>query len=506
MRRPLLDLGAQLVPIASQLIERIFLTGLLLHRLGIDQFERWSLISATVTLLTMVDLGTQITFSNRMARAAHRGEMDEAVAIFRQSNLIFALLGAIVMGATVLIATAAPLQLWLGMNPPLGPGERLVALCLGGAIAVKLAMTNASGAYRANLAFGRGTLVTTLADFVRVGAGIAALLLFRSMPSLAVAMAAGTVIAFMIIVPLDLARRYPRFRWRLQRPTPLTTHRTIRQSLLFGTSFLPSIVLTQIPIMMIGARAASGVLAGYVLSRTIANLVRSLAQRVTFIAGMELSRLESQARLAELDAGYRRLSTVMAIAFGIGCALLWSWGALLLRVWTGSATLYDPLLLAVMLAPLVLIPGTQLNLPLLTYGHRPESFALAVVAQTVAAGLLALLLPVESIALRLSLALTLAEILFMAPIIAVATRRMIGPAAAQVALPNLLWATGAAGITLLLSRAGQVVSPGYPGTGAGPPRDRRARGAAASSEDARAAAGAGGGGCLSCRQRPSCPR
>ena len=463
MRRPLLDLGSQILPVASQLIERIFLTGLLLHRLGVNQFERWSLISATVTLLTMVDLGTQITFSNRMSRAAHRGDIDEAVAIFRQSNSIFALLGMIVLGATIAVATIAPLQVWLGMVPTLAPNERWVTLCLGGAIAVKLAMTNASGAYRANLAFGRGTFVTTMADVIRIGAGIAALLLFGSMLSLAVAMVAGTILAFVVIVPLDLARRYPGYRWQWQRPMPLTTRHTIRESLMFGTSFLPSIVLTQVPIMIIGARGASGVLAGYVLSRTIANMVRTLAQKVTFIAGMELSRLESQARLVELDAGYRRLSSVMAIAFGIGCALLWSWGALLLRVWTGSTTLYDPLLLAVMLAPLVLIPGTQINLPLLTYGHRPESFALAVIAQTVAAALMALFLPIESIALRLSMALTLAEILFMAPVIALATRRMIGPAAAQVALPNLLWATGAAGGTLLLSRAGQQVSPGIPG-------------------------------------------
>ena len=78
MRRPLLDLSAQLLPVMSQLIERIFLTGLLVQRLGVGQFERWSLISAIVTLLTMVDLGTQITFSNRMARAAHRGDVDEA--------------------------------------------------------------------------------------------------------------------------------------------------------------------------------------------------------------------------------------------------------------------------------------------------------------------------------------------------------------------------------------------------------------------------------------------
>lgn len=204
MRRPLLDLSAQLLPVLSQLVERMFLTGLLVQRLGVGQFERWSLISATVTLLTMVDLGTQITFSNRMSRAAHRGDTDEAVAVVRQSNSIFAVLGIIVMGATCATATLGPLQYWLGLNPVLKPGEQVVALCLGGSIALKLMMTNAIGVYRANTAFARGTLVVTVADLLRIGGGVAALILFRSMEALAIAMALATLIAFVLITPLTL--------------------------------------------------------------------------------------------------------------------------------------------------------------------------------------------------------------------------------------------------------------------------------------------------------------
>ncbi|MEO7786607.1 MAG: hypothetical protein ABIR77_02105 [Sphingomicrobium sp.] len=463
MRRPLLDLSAQLLPVLSQLIERIFLTGLLVQRLGVGQFERWSLITATVALLSMVDLGTQITFSNRMSRAAHRGDVDTAVAIFRQSNMIFALLGAIVLGATLLFASVGPLQYWLGLNPPLDQSERVVALSLGGSMAIKLTMTNASGVYRAMMAFGRGTMIVTGADLLRIFAGIAALILTRSMEALAIVMTLATLLAFVIIIPMDLARRFTRFRWRLSWPTSLTTHRTLRESLLFATGFLPSIVLTQIPVMMIGSRAASGVLASYVLLRTLSNVIRTLSQKVTFIAAMELSRLETQARHIELDASYRRLAALIAVTSGIACALVWSWGALLLHWWIGSATLFDPVLLAVMLAPLVLVPGTQLNFPLLTYGHRPESFATAVIAQSVVATLLALLLPVQSIALRLTLALSLAEILVFAPIIAVAARRMIGNAVSAVAVPNLALALSAAAATAALSYAVHAVSAGIAG-------------------------------------------
>ena len=477
MRRPLIDLSAQILPVLSQLIERIFLTGLLVQRLGVGQFERWSLISAIVTLLTMVDLGTQITFSNRMARAAHRGDTDEAVTIFRQSNAIFAVLGAIVMGATILFATSSSVQRWLGLSPALGPGEQIVALCLGGAIALKLAMTNASGVYRAMMAFGWGTLVTTAGDLLRIAAGVAALLVAGSMASLAVAMAAATLVVFGALIPLDIARRFPAFAWRLARPTSLTTSGTLSESVLFAANYLPAVVLTQIPIMLIGSRAAQGVLAGYVLMRTIANVVRTLSQKVTLIVGMEFGRLETQGRLGELATAYRHLAALVALCFGCGCALLWVWGGTLLRLWSGDATLYDPLLLAIMLAPLIIVPGAQLNLSLLIYGHRPGSFALAVALQTAAAMLLALLLPVPSIALRLSLALSIAEIALLAPVIALAVRRMIGDVVISAALWNVavasLAAAGTAGIALFMQRiaderTGLILSIGLTGLIAGP--------------------------------------
>ena len=463
MRRPLLDLSAQLLPVMSQLIERIFLTGLLVQRLGVGQFERWSLISAIVTLLTMVDLGTQITFSNRMSRAAHRGDVDEAVTIFRQSNTIFALLGMIVMAATILFATVEPLQYTLGLNQPLGDGERIVALCLGASVALRLAMTNASGVYRSMLAFGRGTLVVTVGDLLRIAAGIGALLLVGSMASLATAMAGATLVMFGLLIPLDIARRFPAFGWRLTRPTALTTRGTLSESILFASGFLPTIVLTQIPIMLIGSRAAQGVLAGYVLLRTITNVVRTMSQKVTSIVGMELSRLETQGRQAELASSYRYLSALAALSFGAGGAMLWAWGDVILRVWTGSSALFDPLLLAVMLAPLVLTPGTQLNIPLLIYGHRPAQLAIGVTLQTGSAALLAVLLPIESIALRLTVALSLAELLFLAPALAMSTRRMIGSVVTRVAVPNLLFSLAAMTATLAITITIQRYAPGVVG-------------------------------------------
>ena len=451
LRRPLLDLGSQSLTILSLLIERLFVVGLLVHRLGVGQFERWSLIVATITMLTMVDLGTQTTFSNRMSRAAHRGDIFEAGEIFRQSNTIFAVLATIVMGATIMFALSAGVQSWLGFQPLLNGKEQIVALALGAAVTLKLATTNFTGVYRANLAFARGTLISSLNEIFRIGCGIAALLLFGSMAALALAMLAATALSIALIVPLDIRRRFPGFAWAWRRPRRLTTHRSLQESLLFASTYLPSVVLTQVPVMLIGTRAAQGVLASYVLLRTIANVVRMLSQRVTTILGMELGRLETQSRTAELQAAYSQLSIIVAVSFGIAGMMLWTWGGLLIHIWAGPTVHYDPLLLAIMLLPLMIIPGTQINIQLLTYGHRPGSFAAAVIAQTAGAALLAFLLPINSIALRLSVALSAAEILLMAPIIAVATRRMIGSIANRVALPNIASVAAASLLTYAIA-------------------------------------------------------
>ena len=401
MRRPLLDLGSQSLTILSLLIERLFVVGLLVHRLGVAQFERWSLIVATVTMLTMIDLGTQTTFSNRMSRAAHRGDIAEAIEIFRQSNTIFAALAAIVTAATVSVALSGSVQNWLGFQPLLDGQEQLVALALGVSVALKLATTNFTGVYRANLAFARGTLISAINEIFRIGCGIAGLLLFGSMAALAIAMLAATALSMALVVPLDIRRRFLGFAWTWRRPRHLTTHRSLPESLMFAAMYLPSVVLTQVPVLLIGTRAAQGVLAGYVLLRTIANVVRMLSQRVTTILGMDLGRLETQSRLGELQTAYRQLSIIVAVSFAIAGTLLWTWGGLLLHLWAGPAVHYEPLLLAIMLLPLMIIPGTQINIQLLTYGHRPGSFAAAVIVQTVGAALLAFLLPIDAIALRL---------------------------------------------------------------------------------------------------------
>lgn len=467
MRRPLIDLGAQLAPIVATLVERILLTALVVRRLGVERFEMWSLILATVTLLTLVDLGTRLTFSNRMAAAANRGDVARAVAIYRESNSIFLGLGMLVFGLTLAFAFWTPVQHLLGFDRPLDNSERVVAACLGLGIAVRMAVGNVSAVYRVNMSFARGTIVIAVSEVARAIAMVVAVIVWPSLLAPAIATVAVTIATYGVLIPVDLARLYVPYRFAFSRPTAISLHRAVPESVMFATSYLPNVLLVQIPVMLVGSRSASGALAAFVLMRTISNSLRSLTQSFLGVLGMELGRLESQDRMLELRIAYSRLSLLVSVSFGAICGFVWNWADLLVTWWTGRVALFDPTLLAVMLAPLVIAPVAQLTIPFLTYAHRPGRVAASIVAQVLAVFVLALAIPGHSLALRLSLAISGGEILALAPIAYFSANQIVGGQVAKFALINMLvslGAAGAVGVIVMLARMWSVSAIGLIGS------------------------------------------
>lgn len=429
-------MSAQILPFVAQLVDRVLLTGLLVQRLGVSSFERWSLITATLSILTMLDLGAQTTFLNKMALAAGAGNKALAARIYRESNTIFAVLAAIVALATMMFVFVGPVQHFLGFDENLSSTDRWVSLFIGGSLTAKMLMANSTGAYRANAAYAKGTMVFSVAELARSMLVVVAVILDPGLFAPAVTTLVITSLFYNFYVPFDLQRRFPDFRFRLAWPTPVTTHRAFLDSLLYASSYLPSIVLTQIPVLIIGSHGATGMLAGFLVMRTFTNLLRSVVQRFASVVGMELGSLESQNRPDEMSMLYRHACLFAAVAFGFTTGFLLGWGDEVVRLWTGTAHLYDPIMLAVMLAPLAIAPGTQIAGPFLTFSQRPQRLALAVALQTVVAALLAKFLPVEDIALRFALAIYGAELLCLPPLLFPAAAKAIGAISSWSALKD----------------------------------------------------------------------
>jgi O-antigen/teichoic acid export membrane protein len=425
MRRALLDMASQLTPLATNLLDRVVLTALIVRVWGVPAFEHWSLLLATVTMLSIADLGSQISFSNRMAEAAHGGSHEEATRVFAESNAIFLAIASVILAATLLLALFSPLQHLVGLPAPLQARDQLTIGALGFAIAGRMAVSNQIGVYRANSAFARGTLVTAGIDLLRVLLVVAAVALGLGLAEAAVATALSVLMGNFILIPLDIARKFPRFRFRLARPTPFTTRGQLRLGLLYSVSFVPSVVMVQLPVILIGsaASASTGALASYVLLRTISNFLRTLIQKFTFVLGMELARLKAQSRDALLERTYSLTIRGVACIFGFSSGVLIGFGPELMRMWVGKAELFDPLLLSLMLLPLVLTPTAQIASPFLSYTNRPGPVAAAVLAQLATAILVAVALPIEDVALKLTIAVFVTEVVPLAPIVIAAARR-----------------------------------------------------------------------------------
>jgi O-antigen/teichoic acid export membrane protein len=409
VKRTLFDLGTQMLPLCVTLVERILLTSLLLRSWGVERFEHWSVVVAAVAMLTIADLGCQISFSNRMALHMAEGDTPAAVRVYRESNAIFGLIAAMIFLVGLMIAAVPPAQAAIGLQTA-GDHDRLVIVALTLAVAIKMVASNIVGVYRCNLAVARGTALGSAVELARVLLISAAVLGGYGLSGAAVATALATGAGYLIVVPLDIARRFPAFRYRVDRPTPFTTRGQLRLGLLYSLPFVPTFIMVQIPVIVIGAAGAvTGALASFVLLRTLSNFVRQLMQCFTYILGMELARLSAEGKADLCRKTYRLAGRFLACLLGLTCGGLLGVGQELVAFWSGKSNLYDPLLLGVMLLPLIATPTAQLASQMLTYASRPGPLATAIVSHAIVALALARFLPVPDIALRLTIAIYASE-------------------------------------------------------------------------------------------------
>lgn len=423
MRRPLTDIASQVLPLATSLLDRILITALLVRIWGVATFEQWSVLLATVTMLTVLDLGFQISFSNKMAQADGEGRRSDAIRIFRESNTLFALLGLLILGITIAVALSPALQSALGLGNELATSDRWALIALAVATAVRTTASNLMGVYRTTLAFARGTLLTSVLEALRVGGMLLAVVLGGDILAAALATAATAVLGYGLIGWIDIARRSPDFAYQLARPTRFSLNDQLHLSLSFSVFFLPTVVFVNLPVMLIGTDAATGILASFILMRTIANFLRILIQKFTFVLGMELQRLDARGQVDIRERVYRFAATALPAGLGFVSAILVGLGSDIVDIWTGQRQLFDALLMAIMLAPLVLTPTIQIITPLMIYANRPGAVAVAIIAQAAMAVALALFLPIDNVALRLTIAIFGSEVIPLAPIVIARARR-----------------------------------------------------------------------------------
>ncbi|WP_066584642.1 hypothetical protein [Sphingomonas pruni] len=400
----------------TSFIDRLFLTGLALRVLGVAGFEYWSVAMSLSALLSVLDFGCLMNFSNMVVHARERDNLALSVRLYQRANTIFLIIGSVAALGGMIIAISPSLQNFVGLNARQFDTEApLVLGLLVIATGVKLVFANAMSVYRANLRFARGSTINAFVDLLRILGTILGLLIGRNLVGAAAGHTFGTCLGLFLMMA-DITRTMPHYRYRFRSPLSEDMRGALRTSLAFAAPYIPITILNQGPILLLNSHTAAGssVLAIFVLLRTLSNVIRTIIIKVTNVLGMEAARLAIRGeegvaeRLLDL-IGWQIAATAACIA-----GALLAGGEIFVRLWTGKSGLFDPLILAIMLAPLVLAPTYLIAASFLQYRNTPRIWTTGMFAQLPAAALIYVLLTGQSELLRISAAAFLGELVGLA--------------------------------------------------------------------------------------------
>ncbi|WP_066807257.1 hypothetical protein [Sphingomonas asaccharolytica] len=410
-----LDIATQFLSVGTSFIDRLFLTGLALRVLGVAGFEYWSVAMSLSALLSVLDFGCLMNFSNMVVHAKERGDRALSARIYGRANTIFLVIGCAAALGGLTIALSPALQNFLGLNARQFVGQAPIVLGLFAvATGFKLTVSNAMAAYRANLQFARGSTISAFVDLLRILGTIAGLQI-GGLVGAAAGHAFGICIGLLLMM-VDISRTMPEYRYRLRSPRSEEMRGVFGTSLAFAAPFIPITIMNQGPVLLLNGHAALGssTVAIFVLLRTLSSVIRTIMLKVTNVLGMEAARLAVRGE----EGVARRLLDLMgwqmtAITSYLAGVLL-AGGSIFVQFWTGKSGLFDPLVLAMMLAPLVLTPTYLVATSFLQYRNTPRVWTVGMFAQLPAAALVYFGLAGQSELLRISAAAFLGELVGLA--------------------------------------------------------------------------------------------
>lgn len=417
MRKLLIDAASQAFPFIANLIERVVLTAILLRAWNLDGFEYWSLAIAATGFLALFDAGCLFNFSNRMTEALVHGDERLGVAIFRQSNSVFVALGALATLASAGVAFNRDIQQMFGLDPGVFASQAShILFALGAASGVRLAYTNIFSVYRAKRELARGTTLLAGVELARLAAVGLVVLLGASLAEAAWTHLALMAAGQLAIASLDIARRWPAYRFRTASPWDGALRGSWSTSLLYSLPTIPAAAINHAPVLILGGVAGlgAGLVGQFVLLRTLANFVRKTLFMVLNVIAMDLARhgmASGETRARALMAPVAALSAVAAGIFG---GAVMSYGGPFIAIWAARGDIYDPWVLGVMLAPMVLTPTFIFSQAYLQLRNRPWVWTVGSFAHLAIALLLFWALKDVAVVLRLTIAIFAGEIIGLA--------------------------------------------------------------------------------------------
>lgn len=360
----------------------LLLVPLYLRYWSTTAYGEWLALASLTAYLSAFDLGINTAGVNRLTQSHARGDT-EAYAEDQASALAF--YGVVASAGALLLAAAAwwlPLAEWLGLRA-IPPGEAgWVTWLLGLQILLAMPVGFLASVYRTTgrLAWtewiGNTRTLAALAlvpIVLGLGGGMRELAAAQILPLTAVG----------LFVLWDIHRRWPAFVPRLRLARVDALRGLLGPSLLFALMTLANAVTLQGAVLLIVSKLGGAVVAVFVVSRTLTNLIRQTVFTVNNALWPHLTALEATGDYQGLRVLHRLSVLGSGVLSVAAAAALWEVGEEVITTWTGGRLAVDVVLLRLLLLQLVLQAPWVASSVFPVAFNRPQVVAASTVAASV---------------------------------------------------------------------------------------------------------------------------
>ncbi len=445
----------QMLGFGVQLADRIIIAGLLVRLWGVDDFASWSLAMAAGGLVGLFDFGVNLYFANRVLFLVQQGKRRAARVLQRAGNalvMIASVVGlvAVIVGFGVFGAfssgSAMSGELWLAAS--------LIAL----GIFFRAATPIQASLYRAHELYARQSLLWIGGDIARIVGVVATVLAGGGILDAAIAFCAIAFVTNAYVVWIDSPRLFPDFPFRAGPMPRRERARAFGLSMGFWFQSAPSTALTYLPVFLLADAGSKFAVAQFVLMRTLANFVRAALQPFSVVFGQESARRVALGDVAGLSSTYRESTYLLAALGAVPAGLILALGPDFFAVWTGRGDMFDLAMLALAIAPPLLLPSLAMAASHLAVSNDPWPIAAARAIQVAASILGYFVLPIASPALRMTAALAVGEVVGMGIVLTSRICRMIPGTGVVFHLSMFARLSGAALLTYGAARLGMTLA------------------------------------------------
>jgi hypothetical protein len=408
----------QILVTAAGFLDRLVLTAILFRIWGTERFELWSAALAFAGFGSLFEFGFNLYYNNRITFETERGEHDAAKTTLYEANAVFAICaigGVIILSVVAVLTKAAP------------PGEALLAtILLSAAGALRLVVIGPTAQYRANRQYARFAFLSAIGEVLRIGAIAVVVLAGAGLLGAALAAFLAQLTMPVLVIFRDSKRRFQPHQIGFRMPRGESLREAMAMSGAYFGQLLPVIFFGSVPILFLQSQPrTAGVIASFVLVRTLANLARTPLQSFGVVIGQECGRRiaigDKGGALAALAGGAR----MFAVLGGLACGIVAMGGSAIVRLWTGDPSLFTLPLATAAMAPMLFGSVSVLTHNVLVSSNAPFLAMIARWLQVLVTVIAWVLLPGVDAGLRLMSALAAGELLGYQPLAFFAVNRLI---------------------------------------------------------------------------------